>query len=125
MDQTTNFSYRYSAKENNEIMEIRKKYLPESKMDELMRLDRSVRFSGIAESLCLGVMGFLMFGLGICFCFQLIGDGMLWVFVGSLFSIVGMVGIILAYPIYRLIFRSTKERYTPRILELVSHISGE
>ena len=33
----TTFSYRYSAKENKEVQEIRRKYLPreESKLEEL------------------------------------------------------------------------------------------
>ena len=37
MNQDIGFSYIYSAKENKEILEIRKKYLPqeESKPDEL------------------------------------------------------------------------------------------
>ena len=35
MNQENTFSYKYSAKENQEIEEIRKKYLPQSKKDEL------------------------------------------------------------------------------------------
>lgn len=41
MNQENTFTYKYSAKENKEVQEIRKKYLPqsESKLDELKRLD--------------------------------------------------------------------------------------
>lgn len=57
MNQDIGFSYIYSAKENKEILEIRKKYLPreESKLDELKRLDKIVQTSGTVESLCAGI----------------------------------------------------------------------
>ena len=68
MNQDTTFSYKYSAKENREIQEIRKKYLQqgESKMEELKRLDRYVQSAGTLESLCVGIGGALVFGLGMC-----------------------------------------------------------
>ncbi len=42
------FNYTYSAKENAEILEICKKYLPqcESKLEELKRLDKAVQAAG-------------------------------------------------------------------------------
>ena len=47
------FHYTYSAKENQEVLRIRKKYLPheESKIEELKRLDNLVQSAGITESL--------------------------------------------------------------------------
>lgn len=65
MEKETSFSYSYSAKENKEVQEIRKKYLPqgESKMDELKRFDYTVQTSGIMESFCAGISGALIFGL--------------------------------------------------------------
>ena len=68
MNQETTFIYNYSAKENKEVQEIRSKYLPreESKLEELKRLDYTVQNSGMIESLCAGIGGILMFGLGLC-----------------------------------------------------------
>ncbi len=65
MEKEISFSYSYSAKENKEVQEIRKKYLPqgESKMDELKRFDYTVQTSGIMESFCAGISGALIFGL--------------------------------------------------------------
>lgn len=53
ISQDNTFSYKYSAVENKEIQEIRKKYLPqsESKLEELKRLDMQVQNAGMAESL--------------------------------------------------------------------------
>ena len=121
------FSYSYSAKENTEVLEIRNKYLPqsESKIDELKRLDNLVQNSGVVESLCIGFIGFMLLGLGVCLTFQIIGFGGWLIALGILLAVIGIVAIAVAYPIYRRIFSKTKERYTPRILELAAELSGE
>lgn len=66
MEQVKSFHYTYSAKENQEIQNIRKKYLlcKETELDELKRLDNMVQSVGITESLCAGIGGALVFGLG-------------------------------------------------------------
>lgn len=127
MDQTNTFSYKYSAKENKEIQEIRKKYLPqsESKLDELKRLDGYVQSSGIVEGLCAGIGGFCVFGLGMCCVLQVIGSSIWMTVLGVLLTIVGLIGMIVAYPVYRSVFGKTKAKYTPRIIELSEELSGE
>ncbi len=127
MNQENTFSYKYSAKENQEVQEIRKKYLPqsESKLDELKRLDGYVQSSGVWESLCVGIGGLLVFGLGMCLTMQVIGSGIFMIVLGGLFGIVGMVGMLAAYPVYRSVFSKTKAKYTPKILELTAELSSE
>lgn len=121
------FSYKYSAKENAEIQAIRKKYLPksESKLEELKRLDETVQASGMVESLCAGIGGALIFGLGLCLAMQVIGSGLVMMIIGVLIGIVGMAGMLVAYPVYRKVFSATKEKYAPRILELTAELTGE
>ena len=121
------FSYSYSAKENTEVLEIRKKYLPqnESKIDELKRLDALVQGSGVVEALCAGFIGFMLLGLGVCLTVQIIGFGGWLIALGILLAIVGIIGMAVAYPMYRRIFGRTKAKYTPRILELAAELSGE
>ena len=53
------FSYTYSATCNQEVLSIRKKYLPqeETKLEELKRLDYLVQNFGVTESLCAGIGG--------------------------------------------------------------------
>lgn len=127
MEKEISFSYSYSAKENKEVQEIRKKYLPqgESKMDELKRLDSTVQTSGIMESLCTGISGALIFGLGLCLAMQVIGNGGFLLILGMLLVILGTVVMIAAYPVYRKIFRKTKAKFTPRILELTNELGAE
>ena len=121
------FSYKYSAKENAEVQAIRKKYLPksESKLEELKRLDETVQASGMVESLCAGIGGALIFGLGLCLAMQVIGSGLVMMIIGVLIGIVGMTGMLVAYPVYRKVFSATKEKYAPRILELTAELTGE
>lgn len=125
MNQDTTFIYRYSAKENKEVQEIRQKYLPreENKFEELKRLDYTVQTSGMIESLCAGIGGALVFGLGMCLTMQVIGSGVFAIALGVLLGIIGMAGMIVAYPIYRKVFGKTKARFAPRILELTAELS--
>ena len=60
------FTYTYSAKQQEEIRNIRSKYLPkeEDKMEQLRRLDRSASKKGTVVSVTLGVIGCLL--LGVC-----------------------------------------------------------
>ena len=108
------FTYNYSAKENAEVQAIRQKYLPknESKLEELKRLDETVQASGMVESLSAGIGGALIFGLGMCLAMQVIGRGIVMMVLGVLIGIAGMVGMLVAYPVYRKIFKRTKEKYT-------------
>lgn len=123
MSNENSFQYTYSAPENQEVLKIRKKYLPreETKMEELMRLDHLVQNSGVMESLCTGIGGALVFGLGMCFAMKVIGNAM-WL--GMLLGLIGAVGMLAAYPVYRKVFEKTKSEYTPRILELTAELTG-
>ena len=117
------FSYTYSASENQEVLRIRKKYLPkeETKLEELKRLDSLVQNSGVIQGLCAGIGGCLVFGLGLCLALEVIGH-MIWL--GVILGLVGTAGMLTAFPIYRKIFHKAKARHSPRILELAAQLSG-
>lgn len=119
------FVYNYSAKENAEVQAIRKKYLPreESKLEELKRLDYTVQSSGMVESLSVGIGGVLIFGLGMCLAMQVIGSGLVLKILGILIGIIGILGMLVAYPVYRRVFEKTKEKHLPRILELTAELT--
>lgn len=124
MNQETTFIYNYSAKENKEVQDIRNKYLPreESKLEELKRLDYTVQNSGMIESLCAGIGGVLIFGIGLCLAMQVIGSGVFSIVLGILLGIVGVIGMIAAYPVYRKIAQKAKVEYAPRILQLTDEL---
>lgn len=115
------FNYNYSAQRNKEVESIKRKYMPheESKLDTLRRLDRRVQGAGIIESLCIGIIGVLIFGVGMCF-FLRVFSGEAWL--TALLMIAGILLMLPAYPIYKRIVRKTKEELTPTILRLSDEI---
>ena len=115
------FTYNYSAVRNKEVESIRRKYLPEeeSKLETLKRLDYKVQSAGMIESLCIGIIGALVFGVGMCFFLEVFA-GATWITV--LFMIIGTLLMIPAYPIYKKIARKTKAELTPEILRLSEEI---
>lgn len=115
------FTYNYSAARNKEVENIRKKYMPkeESKIETLKRLDDRVQTAGMIEGLCLGIIGALVFGIGMCFFLEVFA-GAVWLTV--LFMVIGTLLMIPAYPIYRHISRKTKAKLTPEILRLSEEI---
>ena len=123
MNDESTFSYTYSAKDNQEVLNIRKKYLPqeESKLEELKRLDNLVQSSGVTEALCAGIGGTLIFGLGMCLAMEVIGH-MIWL--GVILGLIGIAGMLFAYPVYRTFFAKAKQQYAPRILQLTEELSG-
>lgn len=125
MNQENTFRYEYSAEENKEIQEIRKKYLPksESKLEELKRLDAQVQKSGMVEALCIGIISCLVFGLGLCLAMKVLGSTIVTVILGVIIGLIGMVGMGMAYPLYRKKQEKAKEVYAPRILELAEELS--
>lgn len=106
------FSYTYSAACNQEVLNIRKKYLPqeETKLEELKRLDHLVQNSGVTESLCAGIGGCLIFGLGLCLAMEVIGH-IIWL--GVILGLIGAFGMLAAFPVYRKCFNKAKAQYTP------------
>ena len=124
MNQENSFHYKYSAVENREIEEIRKKYLPavESKMDELKRLDAQVENAGVANALCIGIVGSLIFGLGLCFAMHVLGTGVLTMLLGIILGLAGIFVMLMAYPAYRKTQQKMKEGLTPRILALSNEL---
>ncbi|MBE6684728.1 MAG: hypothetical protein E7592_03650 [Ruminococcaceae bacterium] len=119
--ENTTFSYNYSAARNREVENIRKKYMPqeESKLDILKKLDSRVQCAGMIESLSIGIIGALVFGVGMCF-FLDVFAGAAWL--SALFMIIGTLIMIPAYPIYRRIALKTKAELTPEILRLSEEI---
>lgn len=118
------FIYQYSAKRNAEIADIRERYLPheEEKIVRLRRLDRRVQSAGVIPALVIGVVGSLVFGLGMCFGLDVFAGGTL---PAVLLCVIGTVAMLPAYPVYRHIAKKTRGALVPEILRLSEEIVGE
>ena len=115
------FTYQYSASENREVESIRRKYMPreETKLEALKRLDSRAQSAGMVESLCLGVIGALVFGIGMCFFLEVFAGSP---FITAIFMIIGTLMMLPAYPMYKYISKKTKDELTPEILRLSEEI---
>ena len=115
------FTYTYSAKQQEEIRTIRKKYLPreEDKMEQLRRLDRDTTRKGTILSVLVGVIGCLLLGVGMC-------CTMVWMkfFIpGVVIGLIGIAAVAAAYPLYTRVTKKERERLAPQILKLTEELS--
>ena len=131
MEQNENnevFSYSYSAKEQEEIKKIRKKYITndlqrqEDKMERLRILDASTTKKGTIASLVIGIIGALILGTGMSLAMtdigSFLGNDTLALIIGILIGVLGIILVALAYPLYNLITAKERKRIAPEILRL-------
>ncbi len=113
------FTYTYSAKEQEEIKNIRGKYTPptkeETSMEQLRRLDKSATKDATVVSLIVGIISALILGIGMS-CIMVWGNGLF--LPGVLIGVVGIVGVIAAYPIYNHMVKRKRAKLAPEIMRL-------
>lgn len=115
------FSYTYSAKEQEEINRIRKKYLAtEDKMEQLRKLDAGVTEKATAVSIIVGVIGALIMGVGMC-C-TIVWQG-IWFIPGIIIGLIGMAVLALAYPIYQKVLKKEREKSAPEVIRLTDELT--
>ena len=131
MDNKGTFNYTYSAKEQEEIRNIRKKYeapeKTEDKMEQLRRLDAAVSQKATVVSLAFGVIGALILGTGMSLAMTEIGEmlglqGATAMLVGIIIGIIGIVLVCVAYPVYNRIIKKEREKIAPEIIRLTDEL---
>ena len=129
MDNNEGFNYTYSAKEQEEIKAIRKKYAAseesEDKMTQLRRLDASVYSKASAAALAVGIVGALIMGIGMSLVMTDIGavlGTVLAMGIGIGIGVIGIVLVCLAYPIYNRTLKKEREKIAPEILRLTDEL---
>jgi hypothetical protein len=116
------FCYTYSAKEQEEIEQIRQKYIPkeESKMEQLRKLDESATKPGTIAALALGIVSALLLGVGMC-CTFVWADR--YFVLGIVLGLLGIAGMIVAYPLYNHITAKKRKQIAPEIMRLTEELS--
>jgi len=122
------FNYTYSApteEERKEIDSIRRQYSAtpkkqETKLERLRRLDSTVKNTAVIISLCLGVAGVLIFGLGMTMILE-------WKLIplGCIAAGIGSIPAALAYPTYKRLIKKGKEKYGEEILTLSNQLLNQ
>ena len=121
------FKYTYSApseSERKEIEKIKRQYdtmeKGENKLERLKRLDNKVKRFPQIIALTIGIIGTLVFGLGLTCALE--WDAMIPCIV---LSVVGIAILAIAYPIYNYTFKRNKKKYGEEILRLSKELLGE
>ena len=129
MGNNEGFNYTYSAKEQEEIKAIRKKYAAseetEDKMTQLRRLDASVYSKASTAALAVGIVGALIMGIGMSLVMTDIGavlGTVLAMVIGIGIGVIGIVLVCLAYPIYNRTLKKEREKIAPEILRLTDEL---
>ena len=84
-------------------------------MERLRRLDRSVTKPGTVISLIVGIVSSLILGVGMS-CVMVWADT--FFIPGIIIGIIGIFGVIAAYPIYTHITKKQREKLAPEIMRL-------
>lgn len=126
------FTYTYSAEEKDEARRILAAYAPdaeapdeESSMAQLRALDRATRRPGKMAGWILGTVGVLVMGGGMSMTLTrpTIDAVSVW---GIVIGVVGIVLVILAYPLCNRITRRMRERNAPKVRALAERmLDGE
>ena len=121
------FEYSYAApteRERWEVESLKKKYAPKiertDKMSEIRELDKKVQSPPRIWALILGVVGTLVFGLGLTMILE--WNLLLW---GTAVAAVGLVPVALAYPVYKWKLQKLSDKYREQILTLSEEILHE
>ena len=129
MEEKNVFEYNYSAKQQEEVDAIKRKYLPKeekakelTKLEELKQLDKKVEMTATLWAIVVGVIGTLIFGTGMSLIMAF--ETAMYV-TGILSGIIGIAGMALALPVYRRVLKKQREKAAPRILELTEELSRE
>ena len=123
-----NFSYIYSAKEQEELKKIRAKYLAQENSEEeplarLRRLDRQVTQKAQIFSLVFGIVGTLILGFGMSLIMSdfaaILGTlRYLSMPIGIAIGVFGGALAAVAYPLYSMIAAHERKKIAPEIIRL-------
>lgn len=129
MGNNETFNYTYSAKQQDEIKEIRKKYLPqtpptdyEAKLAQLRKLDASADQAGMVAALIVGIVGMTMFAYGMV-CVTAWADR--FFALGVVIGMLGLAGMAAAWPLRGLVANHKREQIAPEVLKLTEELSQE
>ena len=121
------FSYSYSAlteAEKKEIERIKNEYSEKDSrqltLEQLRKLDAKVKNIPTIFALTLGVIGTLIFGLGMTFVLEW-ANFMLGVVLGAIGAVVAM----LAKPLHGILYKRLKARHGKKIIELSEKLVAE
>ncbi len=132
MEEKEIFTYTYSAAQQEEIAAIRKKYASDprpaemDKMAALRKLDAAVTNKATMSALCLGILSALVMGTGMSLIMTDLGAilGIASPLIPGIgIGVLGMAGVIAAYPLYQRVLKKERKKAAPQILQLTEELT--
>lgn len=127
MNKKNDFEFKYTAPTNSErkeIESIKNRYTkPTQQTDKLVKLrklDSTVKNMPIIISLIIGILGTLLFGLGLTMILE--WEIIVW---GVILCSIALIPIILAYPIYLKVFKHLKNKHSEEIIKISEELLNE
>lgn len=128
MSNNDGFNYKYSApteQERREIDSIRRQYVDasvpaEDKIVQLRKLDGRVKNPPLILGITLGIVGTLIFGLGLTMVLE--WSMLIW---GVAVMVAGAIPVSLAYPARKLLYKRNKAKYGEQIIRLSEELLNE
>lgn len=119
----------YSAKEREDIERIRQKYVSREpdKMERVRMLDASANKKALSVFLILVICGALVMGLGMSLAMTELGESLKLeeiqsMIVGIAIGVVGIILIVLSYPISGKVLKHERQKIAPEILRLTDEL---
>lgn len=123
------FHYTYSAKEQREIQNIRKKYIvsEEDKMEHLRKLDAGVTGKATSAALIPGIIGVLLLGCGMSLTMSDLSVKLgfnqnIALLIGIIIGIIGIAFVSCAYPLYNHVIKKERAKIAPEVLRLTEEL---
>ena len=125
----SSFKYTYSAKEQDEVRRIREKYQSkeEDGISKLRKMDAKVSQKAMVVSLVLGILGALVMGTGMSLVMTDFGailglTGVAGMVIGIFMGVIGIILVVLAYPVYNKVLKKEREKIASEILRLTEEL---
>ena len=130
MNNEQNFDFTYNAPEQQEVLQIRIKYLPreESKLDALRALDAKVKRPANLFAYVFGAFSAIVMGAGMSLVMTDIGAVLglqNTMVIGICTGVLGLAMALLTYPIYKAILKRRKNKYGAKILQLSEELMAQ
>lgn len=126
MENKDTFKMTYSAEQQEEVNQIRQKYAPAEpdKLEQLRALDAGVEKKASAVAIAVGVIGTLIFGIGMSLAMSDFGAilGSAAFLVGVLIGLAGIAVLGCAYPLYNRALKKERAKIAPEILKLTDEL---
>ena len=101
-------------------------YFEDSKVVKLKKLDKKAKKRSMVFGLIFGTISSLVFGTGMCFAMGVLGgDPIISMVIGVVVGIIGLIGCLVNYPIYKKMLKKDKEKYAGDIIQLAKEIVEE